>query len=138
VSAKGARARFRLPTEAEWEHACRAGSTAAYPWGDGFEEAYAWCWINSEGRPHPAGLRRPNAWGLFDTLGNAAEWCADWHAPHPAGDAVDPSGPQTGTARVVRGGSWKDLKGQLKPALRRSLPPGQFDKETGFRLAMDP
>jgi len=100
---------FRLPTEAEWEYACRAGSNTRFSFGDDEAEAdrYAWYADNAGRRPHPGGQRKPNAWGLYDMHGNLYEWCHDRYGPYPRGLAIDPKGPEKGGFRVCRGGSWK-------------------------------
>ncbi len=138
VSSPAAPARFRLATEAEWEYACIAGASTAFPWGGQFDEAYVWHWINAQRKPQPVGLKKPTAWGLHDMIGNVNEWCQDWSAPFSGAEAKDPSGPAQGTERVLRGGSWRDMKGALRPGQRRSLPPGQVNGETGFRVVMEP
>ena len=95
--------RYRLPTEAEWEYAARAGTTGAR---HGVLGSIAWYEDNSGGRTHPVGQKRANAWGLHDMLGNVWEWTADWYGDYPSGLVTDPRGPSTGSDRVFRGGSW--------------------------------
>lgn len=102
--------RFRLPTEAEWEYACRAGSTTRFSFGDEVDDLdrYAWHGENSGGRTWAVRLKEPNAWGLYDMHGNVWEWCYDWFDRFYYKDAPaeDPTGPDTGRRRVLRGGSW--------------------------------
>ncbi|NLY00371.1 MAG: formylglycine-generating enzyme family protein, partial [Rhodopirellula sp.] len=100
---------YRLPTEAEWEYACRAGTATRFCCGDDVNElgGYAWFVGNSDRQSHPVGQKKPNAWGLYDMHGNVSEWCHDWYTHdycHLPSD--DPQGPQYGTERVSRGGCW--------------------------------
>ena len=131
----------RLPTEAEWEYACRAGSKTRFPFGDS-ESAlgdYAWCGSNSGGKTNPVGQKKPNAWGLYDMHGNVWDWCADWYGDYPKGAATDPQGPAAGRDRFLRGGSWNNVAGSCRAASRRKFGPGsRFYIDIGFRCAMTP
>ncbi|MCL2805460.1 MAG: SUMF1/EgtB/PvdO family nonheme iron enzyme [Treponema sp.] len=98
---------YRLPTEAEWEYACRAGTTTAYNTGAVINDSTGWYDVNSDGRTHPVGFKRANAWGLFDMHGNVYEWCWDWYeSQYQSGPLTNPTGASFGTHRVLRGGSW--------------------------------
>ena len=125
---------YRLPTEAEWEYACRAG--AASPPAPGTDlAAVAWGSENSEGTTHPVGLKSQNAWGLYDMLGDAAEWTADAYGPYPGGGALlDPKGPEAGTSKVVRGGSWRSFPPALRCAARVSTPESYQLAHVGLRV----
>jgi formylglycine-generating enzyme required for sulfatase activity len=128
---------FKLPTEAQWEYACRAGSSGAYSFGD--EPAklgeYGWFLDNSGGKAHPVGGKKPNAWGLYDMHGNVCEWCADWYESEYAPDAAtDPTGPASGEARVLRGESWVGAAAELRSARRVATPVYYRNSHVGFRL----
>ena len=129
--------KYRLPTEAEWEYACRAGSTTRFCFGN--DEAglgeYGWYRDNFRGKTHPVGKKKPNAWGLYDMHGNVWEWCQDWYGEYPAGSVSDPTGPHSGTYRVLRGGSWYEDARSARSALLDSGDPDNRDNDTGFRVA---
>jgi formylglycine-generating enzyme required for sulfatase activity len=122
---------YRLPTEAEWELCCRAGTTSAYSFGSDPAQLdeYAWSFANSDGKPHPVAQKKPNPWGLFDMHGNVSEWVLDVYTPkgyeRPAGTAdslapKDPvNWPKSEYPLVVRGGSWDDDPDRLRSAARR-------------------
>jgi formylglycine-generating enzyme required for sulfatase activity len=125
---------YRLPTEAEWEYACRAGTTTPYSSGSSVDAA-GWYWNNSGRKTHPVGTKQANAWGLYDLHGNVWEWCWDWYGGYSSGSQTDPVGASSGTNRVVRGGSW-DYDGQnLRSALRNNDTPSIRYNFLGFRLA---
>jgi formylglycine-generating enzyme required for sulfatase activity len=125
-----------LPTEAQWEYACRAGSTSVYCFGDSEEELkkYAWYDKNSRSKTHVVGAKLPNAWGLYDVHGNVWEWCQDWYGEFTKASVTDPVGPPKGTARVIRGGSWDDSARYLRSACRSRYDPGIWLHYLGFRL----
>jgi formylglycine-generating enzyme required for sulfatase activity len=130
---------LRLPTEAEWEYACRAGAAGRFSCGgDGKAlDDCAWHKGNSEKKPHPVGGKKPNAFGLYDMHGNVFEWCADWHGPYSVGGGADPRGPETGKARVVRGGGYFSHAGMVRSAVRFKGPPSCRACHIGFRVAAD-
>jgi formylglycine-generating enzyme required for sulfatase activity len=127
---------YRLPTDAEWEYACRAGTTTEYCFGDDENQLgdYAWYDENSGDRTHPVGQKKPNAWGLYDMHGNVWEWCQDWYADLPAGAVTDPTGPSTGSDRVSRGGCWIYGSDNCRSANRIRNSPGRRSGILGFRV----
>jgi formylglycine-generating enzyme required for sulfatase activity len=129
---------YRLPTEAEWEYACQAGSATDFSGGDGGGplERYAWYAANSEMQPHPVGQRLPNAWGLFDMHGNVWEWCSDRYGPYEDGDLVDPINASNDPRRVIRGGSWRHSADCCRSAHRNAALPDCRSDCLGFRLVM--
>ena len=132
---------YRLPTEAEWEYACRAGSKTAYSFDDegGLLPEYGWFRRNSSSRTHSVGLLEPNAWGLFDMHGNVWEFCSDWYAEYPKGPVSDPSGPSKGAHRVYRGGGWgADNASDCRSAWRNGFLPSSGNIHYGFRVALIP
>ncbi len=128
--------RFRLPTEAEWEYACRAG-TSGERYGN--LDAIAWHSSNSGASTHPVGQKKANAWGLFDMLGNVLEWCQDWYGLYSSDFKAKPAGPTSGSRRVNRGGSWIPIPStrHMRAARRNSCVPNFRNASLGLRLASD-
>lgn len=130
----------RLPTEAEWEYACRAGTTTRFSFGDSEADLgeHAWFAGNSGDTTHPVGKKLPNAWGLHDMHGNVWEWCQDWYGEYPKEVAVDPAGTFRGTSRVLRSGSWHDFAWVCRASYRDVNDPGIRNGNFGFRVALLP
>jgi len=131
---------YRLPTEAEWEYACRAWTSTRFSYGDdvGYTNVtdYAWYRDNNGGTTHAVGQKLPNPWGLYDTAGNVWEWCQDWSAPYPGGTALDPQGPPTGVDRVLRGASVFGPAYAMRSAQRfHDVPTIRVDN-TGLRVVL--
>jgi formylglycine-generating enzyme required for sulfatase activity len=128
--------KYRLPTEAEWEYAARAGSTTAYSFGDDSSQLgqYAWFRGTANNTTHPVGQPQPNAWGLYDMHGNVWEWVQDWYGEYVAGPVTDPQGSASGSGRVIRGGSWFSGAEGCRSADRSYSAPGARDGYLGFRL----
>jgi formylglycine-generating enzyme required for sulfatase activity len=133
---------YRLPTEAEWEYACRGWTSTRFSYGDdaGYTNLtnYAWYTNNSSGSTFPVGQKLPNSWGLYDMTGNVAEWCQDWYGSYPGGIALDPQGPATGSTRVFRGGLWLRPASYCRSAWRKGLPPDSLANGGGFRVVLAP
>lgn len=128
--------KYRLPTEAEWEYAARAGSTTKFSFGDNDSLLgdYAWYSENSGGKPHEVGSKKPNAWGLYDMQGNVWEWVQDWYGAYPSSPQTDPKGVTNGAVRVNRGGCWYENSESLRSANRDSFSSSGRNYGLGFRL----
>jgi formylglycine-generating enzyme required for sulfatase activity/serine/threonine protein kinase len=126
---------YRLPTEAEWEYACRAGTQTAY--GGANLNEMGWYKDNSDAQTHPVAQKKANAWGLYDMQGNVNQWCSDGYGGPYGGDAIDPKGANGSKTRVVRGGAWKWTSDQLRAAFRGRAAPGGRHDDVGFRLCLD-
>ncbi len=133
---------FRLPTEAQWEYACRAGSTTSYYFGNDQSALrdYAWYEWNSDRKTHAVGEKKPNAWGLYDIQGNVWEWCQDWYDDgyYAKSPTDDPTGPETGSDHVDRGNSWGSPAGLCDLATRQHEEPGFRGDRLGLRVALVP
>lgn len=132
-----------LPTEAQWEYACRAGTTTVYSFGDDAANLGDYAWFSGnrpeDSGPCPVGTKKPNPWGLYDMHGNVFEWCSDWYGGYSGDAATDPTGSVTeGSSRIVRGGSWKYSAECFRPAYRSSGAPGDNYPDTGFRVVFAP
>ena len=146
---KKERIRHRLPTEAEWEYSCRAGTTSTYFWGDTDQQQneYVWHGQNSGGAPHPVGQLKSNAFGLFDINGNVYEYCSDWFSTNyyqqAASEAdrngilIDPMGPAVGTEKVVRSGSWGTDPMHCRSAFRGGAGLAHRNMRDGFRVVRE-
>lgn len=137
--------RFDLPTEAQWEYACRAGTETQLNSGKNLTtrtgkclnlDEVSWYYENSDKKPHPVGLKKPNAWGIYDMHGNVWEWVRDWYGNYPSDDVVDPLGPQKSTKRVFRGASWGDYAMYHRSARRIIIDPIYKFIDLGFRIVL--
>jgi formylglycine-generating enzyme required for sulfatase activity len=127
---------YRLPTEAQWEYACRAGTSGAQY---GNLDEVAWYSGNSNGTTHPVGRKQPNAWGLYDMVGNISQWCLDWLGNYPGGSVSNPVGPSSGSVHIKRGGSWGETAYFCSYANRGGDNPDVLGHSwIGFRLALAP
>ena len=131
---------YRLPTEAEWEYACRAGTETRYSFGDNESKLgeYGWFDGNSEGKTQRVGQKKANAWGLFDMHGNVWELCSDWYGDYPEGAVMDPQGSARAAVRASRGGSWYNPAKYWRSAYRCGDDPSLRYDFLGFRLALGP
>ena len=138
---------YTLPTETQWEYACRAGTTTALNSGKDLSDKeqcpemdeVGWYKYNrGDLYTHPVGQKQPNAWGLYDMHGNVWEWCSDWFGDYSSPTETDPTGPDTGTSRVTRGGSWNWNARACRSALRNNYTPDEQDNDAGFRVALAP
>jgi formylglycine-generating enzyme required for sulfatase activity len=129
---------YRLPTEAEWEYACRAGSKTAYRFGDSpnLINDFSWYARNSSNQTHPVGQKKSNAWGLYDMHGNVMEWCADFNGDYPQRPVTNPRGPKEGSERIYRGGAWLGAAEQCRSACRNSFTPESGGNSVGLRIAI--
>ena len=132
----------KLPTEAQWEYACRAGSRTKFGFGANEEDFgdYAWYTKNSDEKTHPVGQKKPNTWGLYDMHGNVWEWCRDWYDKDyysATGNVLDPQGPEDGAFRVLRGGCWGQVPLRCRSASRMWDFPAGRGGSMGFRVIVD-
>ncbi len=129
---------YRLPTEAEWEYACRAGTNTRFSFGNSDSQlsSYAWYDVNCDERIHPVAKKQPNVWCLYDMHGNVWEWCQDWYEDYPSGGVTDPAGPLSGAARMHRGGGAGAYAKDCRSAYRYGGKPDLRGATVGFRLVM--
>ncbi|PON14518.1 formylglycine-generating enzyme family protein [Candidatus Entotheonella serta] len=127
---------YRLPTEAEWEYAARAGTQTVYSFGDDVHQlpTYAWFAGNAAKQPHAVGQHPPNSWGLYDMHGNVWEWGQDSYSPYSPQAVTDPVGPEDVSHRIIRGGSWLDTAEKCRSSYRLYRHPIDRDGTIGFRL----
>jgi formylglycine-generating enzyme required for sulfatase activity len=124
----------RLPTEAEWEYAARAGTTGSRY---GNLDEIAWYWNNSQLSTHPVGQKKPNAFGLYDMLGNVVEWTHTWYTVQHSQENINPTGPSTAEFKSLKGGGWWDDPDLVRASYRSRIEPGDTDYNIGFRCAMN-
>jgi len=133
--------KYALPTEAQWEYACRAGTKSRFSYGDDPEELLDFCWyrqsVEGDNHAHSVGKKKSNPWGLTDMHGNVREWCSDWFGEKLPG-GKDPVGAKSGLVRIVRGGSWHTSSIDCQAGWRQFTTPDTKDSETGFRVVAVP
>jgi formylglycine-generating enzyme required for sulfatase activity len=129
---------YALPTEAQWEYACRAGTKTAYSFGDDEAMLGEYAWFNGNAGTHPVRNKKPNAWGLYDMQGNVCQWCADRFGSYPDRTLTDPTGPTEGHCRVCRGGSWISSAARCRASVRNPIGPWERSEQIGFRVALLP
>ena len=128
---------YVLPTESQWEYACRAGTTTAYSWGDSIAGMNANYNVSGYSQTRDVGQYAANPWGFFDMHGNVWEWVNDWKADYPTGNpVVDPTGPASASKRAERGGSWYNLGNLMRSAGRNQFEPGNRSFNRGFRVSL--
>jgi uncharacterized repeat protein (TIGR02543 family) len=129
---------YRLPTEAEWEYACRSGTETKCFWGNDSStgDNYAWSFFNSNNTTHPVAEKLPNPWGLYDMAGNVWEWCNDWFGIYSSDTQINPTGAGNGTYRVFRGGGWSDVAAYLRSASHSYYFPDDGYNAIGFRVVL--
>lgn len=131
-----------LPTEAQWEYACRAGTTTAFCSGNDVDELSYYAWFDgfesSMLSTKTVGQKDPNNWGLYDMHGNVREWCSDWYGDYGSANVTDPTGPENGGGRVLRGGSWGSYDLSCRSAYRSYFIPDHADYSIGFRVVFSP
>jgi len=129
---------YRLPTEAEWEYACRGWTSTRFSYGDDsdYTQLAKYAWYDRSGSIHPVGQKLPNPWGLYDMHGNVEEWCQDWAGRYRGGIALDPQGPAKGSSRVFRGGDWGHEASACQSAFRISHTPDTTFSILGFRVVL--
>ena len=134
--------KFALPTEAQWEYACRAGTTTTFNNGKNLSKEYGHCpnldevaWYSGNSS-YPVGMKKPNSWGIFDMHGNVFEWCRDGYREYPNGEVIDPIGEIDSSDRILRGGSWRNHTGNCRSAYRFSANIDECSEYYGFRIAL--